>query len=61
MSQLDREGGERVIGCLGRSLIEAEKNYSISELEALTIFDALKPLKGLFHNEIQATGRIYKW
>ena len=42
LSQVGADKVDKVIGYRGRSLSGAEKNYSISELEALAIFDALK-------------------
>ena len=42
LSQKDENGMERVISYSGRALRKAEKNYSITELEALSVIAAFK-------------------
>ena len=42
LSQKDNNGDEKVICYSGRALRKSEKNYTISELEALAVVDAFK-------------------
>ena len=42
LSQLDDDGKERIVACGGRGLRKSERNYSITDLEALAVVDGFK-------------------
>ena len=55
LGQLDESGRERVIEYSGRALHAAEKNYSVSELEYLTIVSGIKQFSSYLSTDIPFT------